>query len=315
MRYNGMRTSRRTVLMVSLCVSLCAGLAVAAETEQDPDSVFPDEPAARALYEKMIEAMRQAETLSYHCRYRWESKGRDLGGSRYNVWLKKPNHFRVEMSRGEGEPSGFLVGDGDFMWTYWADNRPRFSIETNEDYTKTCRHVYLKAPTPLGRHSISHLVGVLPTGMIIDASTFHGYTDSLQPYLDGAKGMGTETVDGQACDVIEVSFMKHQRSWYIWLSQQDHLPRKVKQIVRVSYDIIMYEQWSDVTVNASIADEKFVWKPPEGWQEWIRPGPDHYLLKPGTEAPDFELAAADGSKIKLSDHRNEIVWFYIWRAG
>jgi hypothetical protein len=28
-----------------------------------------------------------------------------------------------------------------------------------------------------------------------------------------------------------------------------------------------------------------------------------------------ELALADGSKTKLSDYRDKIVWLYIWRAG
>jgi len=45
------------------------------------------------------------------------------------------------------------------------------------------------------------------------------------------------------------------------------------------------------------------------------PDPEELLLKPGTPAPDFELLAADGSKIKLSDFRDKIVWLYIWRAG
>ncbi len=61
--------------------------------------------------------------------------------------------------------------------------------------------------------------------------------------------------------------------------------------------------------------EKFVWTPPEGWRQWELPKPEDILLKPGTPAPDFELAAADGGKIKLSDYREKIVWFYIWRAG
>ena len=150
---------------------------------------------------------------------------------------------------------------------------------------------------------------------IIDPSTFHGYTDSLQPYIDWIKSIGTEKVQDEECDVIEVSFMKHQRSLYLWLSRLDHLPRKLKQVVRLSGDIIMHELWTDVTVNAEIQSEKFAWTPPEGWQQWFLPTSQERLLKPGKEAPDFELSLIDGTKIRLSDYRGKIVWFYIWRAG
>jgi len=101
--------------------------------------------------------------------------------------------------------------------------------------------------------------------------------------------------------------MKHQRSWYLWLSKQDHLPRKLKQVVRVNYDIITEELWSEVTINADIPTEKFIWKPPEGWQEWRMPGPEEVLLKPGQEAPDFDLLLADGGRVKLSDYHGKSV--------
>jgi hypothetical protein len=109
--------------------------------------------------------------------------------------------------------------------------------------------------------------------------------------------------------------MKGQRIWDLWLSKKDHLPRKLKQIVRVSYDLVINEEWSSVTLNAEMADTMFAWKPPEGWKPWRLPEPEERLLKPGTQAPDFELASADGTPIKLSKYRGQVVWFYIWRAG
>ncbi len=150
---------------------------------------------------------------------------------------------------------------------------------------------------------------------ILDPSMFHGYTDSLQPYVDGVMGMGEEKVGDEECDVVEVSIMKHQRSWYLWLSRKDHLPRKLKEVVRASQEIVAQEVWSDIVINGDIPAEKFVWSPPEGWQEWKSPDLEESLLKPGTPAPDFELTAIDGSKVKLSDFRDKIVWLYIWRAG
>jgi outer membrane lipoprotein-sorting protein len=269
---------------------------------------FKDEPEAHALYEKMIETMRNAESLSY--------KG-DCGNCTYTIWMKKPNYFRVETVNSRGVKCGTLVGDGDHLWIYWPEGNSPVSDDTySGEYNGS--NIYMKKATPLARHSIGHEVGWLRAGMgmtIIDPSTFHGYTDSLQPYLDGVRGWYTETVDGHECDIIEVSFMKRQRIWYIWLSKQDHLPRKLKEIVRVARPLIGYEHWSDVKINAEIPDEKFVWTPPAGWQQWTPPDLSEKLLKPGTEAPDFELFLADETKVKLSDYRGKVVWFYIWRAG
>jgi hypothetical protein len=273
---------------------------------------FKDEPEAHGLYEKMIETMRSAVSLSY--RSRCTASGE---GPAYVIWMKKPNYFRVETINSRGDECGTLVGDGDNLWIYW----PRWNSPVSNEaggYENNRPEVYMKRATPLGRHSIGHEVGWLRAGLgmtVIDPSTFHGYTDSLQPYLDGVRGWYTETIDGQECDVIEVSFMKRQRIWYLWLSKQDHLPRKLKEVVRVARPLIGYEYWSDVQINAEISDEKFVWTPQAGWQQWTPPDLDEKLLKPGQEAPDFELFLADDTKVKLSDYHGKIVWFYIWRAG
>jgi hypothetical protein len=99
------------------------------------------------------------------------------------------------------------------------------------------------------------------------------------------------------------------------VSKRDHLPRKLKRIVRVSYDIVTNEEWSDVTLNADMPQTLFAWKPPEGWTQWKKPPIEAGLLKPGVKAPDFELASLGGAPIKLSNYRGQIIWFYVWRAG
>jgi outer membrane lipoprotein-sorting protein len=318
MRHNRVAAWIYACLVVISCQGLDAQEAPRQEKEGTDQRIFKDEPQARALFDKMIEALRQPQTLSYKSAYRWEARGKEIDHCTYTAWLKKPNQFRIEGVSGDGQRSATIVGDGQTLWLFWSGDRPHFSSEDDAAYNKTRSNVYMKKPAPPGGHSIGHETGLLGVGMsmpVLDPSTFFGYTDSLQPYLDGVMGIGTEKIGDQECAGIEVSIMKHQRSWYLWLSPKDHLPRKLKQVVRVSYDIVTNEVWSDIVIDGPIPAEKFVWAPPEGWQQWQLPKPEDSLLKPGTAAPDFELPLVDGKMVKLSDFRDKIVWFYLWRAG
>ena len=266
-----------------------------------PGADFTEESQARTLYEKMIEAMREAESLSYTSDYQCAN----WNPCTYKIWMKKPNYFRVEVFDIRGETTGILIGDGDYLWIYWPWPSKRYSQ-------------YMKKATALGRHSIGHEVTHLSGGMsmpIIDPSTFHGYTDSLQPYINGVRMVGMEMVGDEACNILEVSIMKGQRVWQLWLSKRDHLPRKLKEVIHVSTDIMKSERWTEVTVNAEVPLEKFAWTPPEGWQQMQPFNPEDHLLKPGQVAPDFVLASADGGTIRLSDYYGKVVWLYIWRAG
>ncbi|MGA9453053.1 MAG: hypothetical protein WBW41_17115, partial [Verrucomicrobiia bacterium] len=243
-----------------LAAACCYWFAGCSQEKTPADKSFQDGPAAHGLYTQMVEAMRNATNLSWVSDYRWEARSQTSGIATYKIWLKKPNYARMEaVPPGHTEPSGILVGDGDYFWIYWPQEKPRYPWERTgkyaEEYEKYRRTFYMKARTPQGRHSISHEVGYLGAGIamtIIDPSTFHGYTDSLQPYLDGVHGMAAETVDDEPCDAVEVSFMKHQRSWYLWLSKRDHLPRKLREVVRVSFDIVVEETWTNVTINGQI---------------------------------------------------------------
>jgi hypothetical protein len=286
------------------------------------EAAFQDEPAAHQLYREMIEAMRKPTTLSWSGETWWKNEGRFVPTATYRIWLKKPNYARVEMTRpGQKEPCGMLVGDGDYFWIYWPQGKFRYGWEKSgkhaEEYEKYQRRFFMKIRTPVGRHSIWHEVfGNLGLMMVLDASTFHGYTDSLQGYIDGVRSLGTNTVGGQLCDGIEVSIMKHQRSWELWLARKDRLPRKLELVLRVfDKEAVWEESWSDVAVDAAISNDRFAWSPPKDWKEWKMPDIEESLLKPGTTAPDFELAALNGGKLKLSSFRGQIVWLNKWRCG
>ncbi len=264
------------ILAVAVWLSTNVG-----RTQERPPSpaLFGDEPSAHALYDKMVKTMRDANTLSYASDYRWEAGGRELTHATYRIWLKKPNQFRLEASRfGSNALRGVLVGDGDYLWIYWPNGKGRYPWEDSGEYARQYEKYqftsYMKERTPPARHSIAHETNLLGAGMsmtILDPSTFHGYTDSLQAYVDGVRHLGTETVGGEECDIIEVSIMKHQRSWHLWLSRKDHLPRKLKQVLRVSSEQVVHEIWSDVVINGEIPADKFAWSPPADWREWKIP--------------------------------------------
>ena len=277
------------------------------------EAIVKDEPAAHALYDQMIATMREARSLSYVC----SCSGPGKRAKSYRIWLQKPNSFCVEAADTRGALTGTLVGDGNDLWIHWPGRCPLIDPEDTNVPRELWSRQYKTHPTPLGRHSIGH--EVMDLGIrhmpFIDPSTFHGYTDSLHPHMNGVAGRRTDTIRGEKCDVIEVCFMNAQRTWYLWLSQKDHLPRQAKQVIRGVGTFVGVEDWLDVTVDAEIPQEKFVWSPPAGWQKYVRPDPEEKLLKPGEEAPDFSLRALKGGRITLSDYHGKIVWLYIWRSG
>ena len=304
------------IIAWSICGLLIFPFPAIAQQEQEVDTTFIDEPEAHALYDKMVETMRNAETMYYESEYRWGAQDKELGHAIYKLWMKKANYTRLEATSYNGKCKGIFIVDSEHSWIYWPTGRPYPPNENSDEYKKTRFNMYMK-DLP-GYWSIAHQTDKLGVNMsmtVIDPSTFHGYTDALQPYIDGVRSVGIEKVGEEECDVIEVSFMKHQRSWYLWLSKQDHVPRKLKSVIRVSNEIIASELWSDVRLNDEISMDKFTWNPPEGWVEYKSPKLEDGLLEQGTKAPDFDLVLTDGNRCKLSDYHGKIVWLVFWRVG
>ncbi|MBM4024574.1 MAG: redoxin domain-containing protein [Planctomycetes bacterium] len=279
--------------------------------------IVKEEPAARARYEAMLQAMQAAHSLSYTSR----CSAPDGSASVYRVWRKRPNVLRVEQTN---ETGGFrtkgttFLDDGTHLWVHWSGDRPGLLIDTQKSWEQMRSDVYVKQASLAGADSLRGKIALFGTAwleLILEPGTFHGYPDPLDPYIDGIRSRGTNRVHDEECDVIEISFMGAQRTRYLWLSRQDHLPRKIKEIVRDADTRVTVEEWSDVTVNAEIPAKMLAWSPPQGWRQWDPPKLEDSLLPNGQEAPAFELRAAHAGKIKLSDYRGKVVWLYVWSAG
>lgn len=295
-----------------------ADLAPKSDLQPDLKPVV-DDPQGRAIYERMRDAIEKADSLSFACQYTRESKGQFRISCRYSMWLKKPNFFRMEVKSDKVNQHGVLIGDGSQLWIYWPTGRPQWSLVNETQADKLTRFTsYMTKPTPQGEHSIWHEAIFLSNEMgfpIMDMSEFHGHRDSINPFLDAVQIIGSEVIDGQECDVIEISWMDGQRRWEIWVAKKDSLPRKLYERTRVTYDIETTELWTDLKQNEEIADSKFQWSPPKDWTQWQLPDDSAVQPQPGTLAPDFELESIDGGRLRLSSLRGKAVWLCFWRVG
>jgi len=290
----------------------------AAAPGRESGAVVSGDVAALAIYRGMHAAMREARSLSYESEYVRETGGKEIGRSSYRLSLKKPNLARLESRSEDGTKTGVLVLDGRQMWIYWPDGRPYIHESDSAANARDARRSYLRKDAGKGEHSIARETSVLGTGMsmmVIDPSIFHGSPDLMDALLESVKSGGSVNVDGEVCDIIEASYLKGQRTRVFWISRRDHLPRRLEETMRGKRDIVVRERWRDVVVNGAVPKHQFKWKPSAGWEEYRLRSLDDGLLKPGSEAPDFDLVLLDGSRFRLSEHRGKVVWLSFWRLS
>jgi len=279
------------------------------------------DPHAIYLYGQMMGTVQGAKSLAFESSHEMYSvkdgEKRYPSIMSYKAWLMKPNRARLEVSALQFEPMGILVGDGEYFWSYWPNGTWFFTTAYRHTKGALEHNVYMRKRTPQGMHSLAHEICYIGTGSmsIFELSSFHGYVESMTDYLQEIKSQGEEKVGEELCDVIHLSFMNGQRERTLWISKKDHIPRKLKSAIHVSYDIFIEEEWTNIRINDQLDTELFRWQPPEGWEERQMPSPDDALLSKGDSAPNFSLRDAKDRKISLSDYHGKPVWLMFWRVG
>jgi len=280
-----------------------------------PTMIARDEPAARAIYETMIEKLQKAERLSYMS----SCSGPDARASFHNVRLEKPDRLYLDAVNGMSSKTTTAIGDGNNIWIYFSGDRPFVrTIDDDESHERTISEVYVRQATTGERNSAAadmDLLGRAWYGLILDPEIFHGRTDPLEPYIDGIRYRGRNKVGSEMCDVIEITYMNAHRARHFWISTQDHLPRRIKEIIRLAENHVTVEEWMKPDTDPEIPPRTFTWSPPEGWRQWTPPSPERFLLPAGSQAPDFELRSAGSGTISLSAYRGKVVWLHVWQAG
>jgi peroxiredoxin/outer membrane lipoprotein-sorting protein len=276
--------------------------------------IVENEPEAHALYTSMIQALRDANSLSY------SSMCSAPGGrfTSYQISLKKPNLFYVEVLNGMSTNAATLIADGEHLWVSWSRDRTYMALDDYESFDRTRSEIYVRKPAPNVAGSVNSEIADLeiawyPT--ILDPGVFHGYADPLDAHIDGIRSRGPYTLREHECEIIEVSYFQAQRTRYYWISQEDHLPRMMKEIDRRVDNHVLVEEWSNLVIDEAVPAEKLAWEAPEGWQQWSPRRAEDFLLEPGQEAPDFELPSIGNGTISLSDYRSKVVWLCIWDVG
>ncbi len=142
---------------------------------------------------------------------------------------------------------------------------------------------------------------------------FHDEITSQRQRYEGVKKVGD--VD---CDVIYITYQRPNLDARWYFGREDHLPRRVDRIRfrdsrPVGERVLLLE---NLNPTPAFEADVFAPPPPPGFdQRAFTAAKRHIGNRQMTEAPDFALQSPDGTTIRLSELRGNVVVLNFWSTG
>lgn len=236
----------------------------------------------------------------------------------YEVQIKPPAHYAYRViEEGAGVT---VVSDGQQTFTYFPPLNQYIRKSVPED-----------DPDSLAISGIAFM-GLAQPALLI-ATPHPQFTMQLMEGVRQAQYLGTQDIDGTSCHHLR--FTQDQFDWELWVQVEGQpLPRRMvmdmaKAFAQAGADedeaealtgikmqlTANYQNWK---VDEAIADEAFVFSPPEGAEEvdsffaemMESDEPLHALL--GEPAPEFALERLAGDTVELKQHLGKVVVLDFW---
>lgn len=298
-----------------------------------PAALAQVDPQARRALETMVAALEDAQSLTYNSQVHGE-------GGFFGMLPRSSGTITMKRAepKEDGQPGPWKVRvEGR---TEGSDGRPLefvvMSDGTRFSWLDHSKRQLIYRPRSAARGQPTDTAVQLQIPQITEANPLQ--RDLSAPIITLVE---EKSVDGVACDVILVDPGELQPKNIWTIARTDGLPRRVEFVVQGS-GLDMRQIWTitDVRVNPPVMDQSFVLTAPEGYttlgapitappsQPAITQTDDGgtVVMNPGQGspaervvgtdvgnlAPDFELPMPGGGKVRLSDHRGQVVLLDFW---